>query len=192
MEELNLKRGMEDYGDGIKKLLTDIKYEIENNIRDGIGIKLASENESEVKTYNFLKNQGYDMSYKEFYEFYKESQVIVENNYDLIEKALEEQESSELNDDELEVVAGGKGWFKKNWKKVAVGAGIALLLGAAIVVTGGLAGVAAAGAAASTVGLSGAAGATFAAASATATTCGYIGAGLAAAGIGSITAATLE
>ena len=68
-----------------------------------------------------------------------------------VEAALNEQKQSEpmeLTEDELDNVAGGGffdsvgGWFKKNWKAVAVGA--AIVVGAALVCTGVGAGVGAA------------------------------------------------
>ena len=65
-----------------------------------------------------------------------------------VEAALNEQKQSEpmeLTEDELDNVAGGGffdsvgGWFKKNWKAVAIGA--AIVVGAALICTGVGAGI---------------------------------------------------
>ena len=65
-----------------------------------------------------------------------------------LEATMKEQKKSEtveLSEDELENVAGGGlfdsigGWFKDNWKKVAVGA--AIVVGAALICTGVGAGI---------------------------------------------------
>ena len=90
------------------------------------------------------------------HEFYPELEVeALQKQCDFVkeqvEAALNEQKQSEpmeLTEDELDNVAGGGffdsvgGWFKKNWKAVAVGA--AIVVGAALVCTGVGAGVGAA------------------------------------------------
>ena len=82
------------------------------------------------------------------HEFYPELEVeALQKQCDFVkeqvEAALNEQKQSEpmeLTEDELDNVAGGGffdsvgGWFKKNWKAVAVGA--AIVVGTALICTG--------------------------------------------------------
>lgn len=143
MEEkkIFIKETVNGYSDELKRLITDIGDELGKGIKDGFGYRIANINDDEAEVYSFLKNQGYEITYKEFSDFIGDCRDILEANELLIEEISIEEIDEELDDDELKVVAGGKGWFKKNWKKLAIGAGAALLLGAAIVATGGIGGV---------------------------------------------------
>ena len=189
MSEITLQtaRTFGDYPEGIQKLFLDIKEEVESGLKDGIGMRLASQKGEASEVYGFLKDQGYDITYKDFNIFYEDSLKIIEDNETALERMMEEQSTQELSDNDLEQVAGGSGWWKKNWKKVAIGAGAVLVVAAVTVMTCGVAGVAAAGAAASMTGMG-----ALAPAIATASVTGYVSAGMAAVGIGAIAAGTTE
>jgi hypothetical protein len=188
MSTLALKTNitMDDYGKGIKKLLLDISEEIKNNIKDGIGMQIASQNGDEASVYNFIKKQGYEVNYKDFLAFHKDGMKMVNENEEAIKMMLEEQKTEELSDSDLEQVAGGMGWL--GWLLIGIGA--ALVIAAVTIITCGVgtavmasigASVAAGGAG---LAATAAVGATFAAAS----TAGYVAAVVGAVGIGGIMA----
>lgn len=135
---LQTNKSINDYGAGIKKLLLDIKKEIEDGTKDGIGMQLASQKGDEASVYNFLKNQGYEITYKDFLIFNKDSKKIVEENEKALRSMLEEQKSEELSDSDLEQVAGGLEW----WQWLLVGIGSLIVLAAITIVTLGAATVA--------------------------------------------------
>ncbi len=180
MRELTLKtnKTIDDYSEGIGKLLFDIADEIKNEVKDGIGIKLASQSGDEASVYNFLKNEGYDITYKDFLSFNQDSKKIVEENEDAIKNMLLEQKSEELNDNDLEQVAGGK---MKWWQWALIGVGAALVIAAATIVTCGM------GTAATTIATTYAIGAAEVATTlAGANVAGFIGAAVGTAGTGAI------
>lgn len=127
-------KSINEYGLGIRKLLLDIKEEIENGTKDGIGMQLASQSGDETSVYNFIKNQGYDVTYKDFLIFHKDSKKIVEDNGETIKSLIEEQKSEELSDSDLEQVAGGLNW----WQWILVGIGAALVIAAVTILTCGI------------------------------------------------------
>ena len=61
---------------------------------------------------------------------------FVQSQFDAAAKGEKSSEAVELTEEELDMVSGGGigDWFKKNWKKVAVGA--AIVVGAALIATG--------------------------------------------------------
>ena len=140
MKEKNIfiKKTMDDYSDELKRLIIDIGDELSKGIKDGFGYKIANMDDNEAGLYSFLKNQGYDLNYKEFLNFLNECKELIEANEMLLDEISLEGIDEELNEDELATVSGGKGFWKKNWKKIAVGVGVSLVVGAAIVLTGGV------------------------------------------------------
>ena len=178
---LKTSKSINDYGEGIKKLLLDIAEDMKNDIKDGVGIKLAAQNGDEASVYSFLKNQGYEINYKDFLLFQEDSKKIVNDNEEAIKGMIAEQKSEELSDSDLEQVAGGMNW----WQWLLVGIGAALVIAAITIVTCGI-GTAVA-TIATTAGItSGAVGA----AVATANVVAGVGAVVGAVGVGAIVAGT--
>lgn len=97
-----------DYSDGVKKLITDIKKEMDEQIKDGIAMKLTGLRADKRGIYNFLKDEGYKMNYVEFSDFYEDGKKIVKENQIVLEKTFLEQSYTELSMDELEEVSGGR------------------------------------------------------------------------------------
>ena len=66
----------------------------------------------------------------------QEQMDFVQSQFDAAAKGEKSGETVELTEKELDMVSGGGigDWFKKNWKKVAVGA--AIVVGAALICTG--------------------------------------------------------
>ena len=66
----------------------------------------------------------------------QEQMDFVQSQFDAAAKGEKSGETVELTEKELDMVSGGGlgDWFKKNWKKVAVGA--AIVVGTALVCTG--------------------------------------------------------
>jgi len=131
----------EKYSEGMLKLLEDMAKEVENKQKDGIAHKLAGHTGELVDVFNFLKNEGYDIKYNKFETFYKDAREIINADEEFFMNALNESMSEELNEDDLEQVAGG-GWFKNNWKKLLMGIGIAIAVVGLCIITGGLGGAA--------------------------------------------------
>lgn len=83
-------------------------------------------------------------AFENLHAFYPELEVEkLEEQMDFVQDQLEasakeqaEEEPVELTEKELDMVSGGGigDWFKKNWKKVAIGA--AIVVGAALICTG--------------------------------------------------------
>jgi len=69
-------------------------------------------------------------------EALQEQMDFVQSQFDAAAKGEKSSESIELTEEELDMVSGGGigDWFKKNWKKVAIGA--AIVVGAALIGTG--------------------------------------------------------
>ncbi len=131
---LYISKNAENYSVGLKKLITDISEEMNKGIKDGLAYKLASVENEEVKLYSFIKNEGYDISYKEFTGFISDAKDIITANADFIDSALaeklSEQISEELSDSDLEQVAGGK---MKWWQWLLIGiAAVALVVACVI------------------------------------------------------------
>ncbi len=124
----------QNYSDNLKKLLRDIYDEVDKGIQDGLAYKLAGVEDDESKVYSFLKNEGYDITYKEFSDFVNDCNDTIKVNGQLFQDVTNEQMTSELSDSDLEQVAGGM----KLWQKLLIGVGAALLVGA-IILTAGLA-----------------------------------------------------
>ena len=173
------------YSENVKKLIHDINDEVIKGIKDGFAYKLASVENDEAKLYAFLKNEGYDITYKEFTGFINDCKDTIKLNEQFIHEATSEHSSVELSDSDLEQVAGGMNW----WQWLLVGIGAALVT-AAIILTAGLATPLIA-AAATGVAVTGATVAGFVGAAAgvavTAAVAG--GVGIASAAVGGITAA---
>ena len=66
----------------------------------------------------------------------QEQMDFVQSQFEAAAKGEKSSESIELTEEELDMVSGGGfgDWFKRNWKKVAIGA--AIVAGAALVCTG--------------------------------------------------------
>ena len=66
----------------------------------------------------------------------QEQMDFVQSQFDVAAKGEKSGETVELTEEELDMVSGGGlgDWFKKNWKKVAIGA--AIVVGAALICTG--------------------------------------------------------
>jgi len=66
----------------------------------------------------------------------QEQMDFVQSQFEAAAKGEKSSEAVELTEEELDMVSGGGlgDWFKKNWKKVAVGA--AIVVGAALIATG--------------------------------------------------------
>ena len=66
----------------------------------------------------------------------QEQMDFVQSQFDAAAKGEKSGETVELTEEELDMVSGGGlgDWFKKNWKKVAIGA--AIVVGAALICTG--------------------------------------------------------
>ncbi len=124
-----IKEGLSGYGEEIQRFILDVFSECENSIRDGLMVEL-SKKEDESSAFNFLKSQGYEISYAEFEQYYEESKKIMNENEALLNRMMEEDSTSELSDDELENVAGGI-----NWKAVGIGVGVGLIVGTLVAVT---------------------------------------------------------
>lgn len=133
-----VSNNVKSYSETLRKLIGDISDELNKGIKDGFAFKLANVENEETETYNFIKNQGYDIKYKEFTEFVSDCKGMIEANEKILDDVSKEQITEELSDNDLEQVSGGKGWWKKNWSKVAMGVGAALVVGAVLVATGGL------------------------------------------------------
>ena len=71
----------------------------------------------------------------------QEQMDFVQSQFDAAAKGEKSGETVELTEKELDMVSGGGlgDWFKKNWKKVAIGA--AIVVGAALICTGVGAGI---------------------------------------------------
>jgi hypothetical protein len=124
-----IKESFHEYGEGIQSFVLDILNECENKITDGIMAEL-SKKEDESSAFNFLKSQGYNISYTEFERYYEDSKSVINDNEDLLRRLMEEESTSELSDEDLEGVAGGI-----NWRAVGIGVGVGLAVAALIVVT---------------------------------------------------------
>jgi hypothetical protein len=122
------------YSKNLKTLIEDISEEMNKGIKDGFAFKLANVENDDAKMYSFLKNEGYDINYKEFTGFISDCRETIDANEQLIRKVTSEQNSEELSDSDLEQVAGGTSW----WKLMLIGIGAVLLL-AAVVLSAGLA-----------------------------------------------------
>lgn len=124
---MTMVRPVEDYAQGIQKLFGDIYDEISRDIKDGVMHNLLTI-EDETQSYNFLKNQGYDISYKDFLEFVEDCRTNLFENADMIGRFIVENEQSvqELDDEDLERVAGGGlgNWIKSHKKEIIIGAAI--------------------------------------------------------------------
>ena len=124
-----IKEGFHEYSEGIQNFVLDIFNECENKITDGIMVEL-SKKEDESSAFNFLKSQGYNISYAEFEQYYEDTKNIISDNEELLRRLMEEESTSELSDDDLEGVAGGI-----NWKAVGIGVGVGLVVGVLVAAT---------------------------------------------------------
>ena len=136
---LYISENTKTYSEALKSFVRSVFEELESGVKDGLAYQLSKADDNETEVFNFIKSQGFDIKYKEFFGFYEDCQEMIKANAELLESMPIEEEVVELDDTDLEQVAGGSGWWKKNWKKVAIGAGAALVVGAALVATGGLA-----------------------------------------------------
>lgn len=130
-----------DFSSNVQILLKDILAEYEEKKTDGILSKLMGNDGSKEELYNFIKNEGYELNYKEFTKFYEASDAIVEKNKEYLVEAcykVNEKYSDELSENDLENVVGGK----LSWGKIAIAAGLGLAVGGLVIATGGLAAVA--------------------------------------------------
>lgn len=155
---IKINKDMNSYSNDIKRLIIDISREIEKDVKDGIAGILSSSKKNEVELYEFIKDQGYAITYKDYQEFYEDCKEMIEINLDEVEKMIKNEEASteELSDDQLEIVSGGglKSFWKKHKKEILIGGAIvaALAITAVIVVATCGVGAAAVGTAAVTVG----------------------------------------
>lgn len=139
-----ISKNAEHYSKGIIQMITDIAEEMMTGVKDGLAYKLANVENEEAKLHAFIKNEGYDITYKEFSDFIVDAKEIISLNSDLIESTLAEQiaehSSEELSDDDLEQVSGGKlKWWQ--WLLVGVAAVavvVACVLAAPIVASVGV------------------------------------------------------
>lgn len=118
-------KNFENYSKDLLKLIVDISEEMNKGIQDGLTFKLGRVENDEVKLHNFVRNEGYDITYKEFTDFIVDAKDLITKNSDFIDSALaekiEELSSEELSDDDLEQVSGGKmKWW--NWLLIGVAA----------------------------------------------------------------------
>lgn len=125
-----IKKGLYEYGEEIQRFVLDMVNECENNIRDGLMVELSKQVD-ESSAFNFLKGQGYNVSYDEFERYYEDAQKYMNDNEDLLNRLMEEETTMELSDDDLENVAGGR-W---TWKKTVAAVGIGLVVGGLVAVT---------------------------------------------------------
>ena len=163
-----------------KRLFTDLGEEMNKGIKDGMAYRLANTENDETKIFAFIKNEGYDIPYKEFAEFTEVCKGVVVDNEDFLKNAMQEQMSEELSDSDLEQVAGGKKLPK--WAIALIAIGIAIVIAAAVVFTFGAGAVVAAAGGAAFVALAGASiglGGGAIAATVVGTTAGAIGVGVA-------------
>lgn len=125
-----------NYSTNLKKLIDTIAEEMSKGIKDGLAFRFSSVENDETKLYAFVKNEGYDITYKEFSGFIADAKEVVLANKDFLEsiigEQMSEQMSEELSDNELEQVAGGTAWWQ--WLLAAV---CAVAVIAAVIVTCG-------------------------------------------------------
>lgn len=67
-------------------------------------------NSSEKGLYNFLKDEGYQITYHEFMVFYKDTKIFIDQNELLYAKATSTNDQ-ELDDSQLSSICGG---YKRN------------------------------------------------------------------------------
>jgi len=135
--ELVLTKGLADYAEGIQKLAMDLKKEAEQGIKDGLIYTLGKQEDDEMKVYEYIKNEGYVINYKDFQGFIGDARAIINENEAFFMNIVQETFSEELSEDDLEQVAGG-GWFKNNWKKVLMGIGALMVVAAIGILTCGV------------------------------------------------------
>jgi len=75
-------------------------------VSDGLLAEL-SKKEDESDVFNFMKSQGYNITYGEFETYYNDAKKLSNIEVDHLETPPEEAGSSELSDDALENVSGG-------------------------------------------------------------------------------------
>lgn len=132
---LKSNKTVEDYSKEMQIFLTDLKKDFEESVKDGILYKLSKMDGEPERIYNFLKNEGYKMTYKDFTTFYDDSLELIGKNGNAINNMMKETYETELTEDDLTDVVGGK---LKLWQKVAMGAGVGLAVVGLAVMTGGV------------------------------------------------------
>lgn len=126
------------YSKGIFQLVNDLNEEVKTENKSGIISEISKMNSSEEEIYSFLKNEGYDISYKDYKLFYNDSLKAFGESENEISKVMRETYETELSENDLESVAGGK----LSFKKLGLSIGAALVIGGIVVATGGVAAVA--------------------------------------------------
>ena len=127
-------KNVQHYSAALKKFIADIATEMTTGIKDGLGYKLCCLQNDEVKLHTLVKNEGYNITYKEFTDFIADAREIITLNADFIDSALADKKAEmgnkELTEDELAQVAGGK---IKWWAIALAGLAAVCLLVACII-----------------------------------------------------------
>ena len=97
---------IQTYSAEIKRFINDLGKEYEDEVSDGLLAEL-SKKEDESDVFNFMKSQGYNITYGEFETYYNDAKKLSNIEVDHLETPPEEAGSSELSDDALENVSGG-------------------------------------------------------------------------------------
>jgi hypothetical protein len=97
---------IQTYSTEIRRFINDLGKEYEDEVSDGLLAEL-SKKEDENDVFNFMKSQGYNITYGEFETYYNDAKKLSNIEVDHLETPLEEAGSSELSDDTLESVSGG-------------------------------------------------------------------------------------
>jgi hypothetical protein len=97
---------MTQFSEETQRLLKDLFKECENETTDGLLMELSKQ-DNENDAFNHLKNQGYDITYDEFKDYYEDLEQKVRDSITLLHDLSVEGDVSELSESILEHVTGG-------------------------------------------------------------------------------------
>lgn len=131
---LVIEKKIDQYSEPIQRFMMDVAKECDDRITDGLLVEISKLRDGS-SAYNYLISQGYDMAYDEFTAFYQDTKKIMTENESILERIVEENKASELSDEDLEAVAGGRIGLGTIANASIVGAGAVLMVGSLALVT---------------------------------------------------------